>query len=146
MIGEDGENLGMLDTKEAISIAQEKDLDLVLINPQAKPPIAKIIEWSKFKYDFSKKKKKNKSTSDLSEIRVKPFIDVGDMDHKIRKVQELLGKGDKVKFTIQYKRGADERIMREVMDQIRLKVQEFAKIESDIKREGRNLAIYLVSK
>lgn len=141
-----GEKLGVLGKEEALSAAREAGLDLVLVNPQGNPPVAKIVDWSKMKYDLKKKAKKKTTSSDLSEIRVKPFIDVGDLGHKINKMQELLDKGNKVKFTIQYKRGADHRIMYELMDKVKEKVSEFAKTEGDTKREGRNLAIYLVSK
>ncbi len=141
-----GDNLGVLTKEDALRAARDAELDLVLVNPQGNPPVAKIVDWSKLKYDLKKKSKKKTTSSDLSEIRVKPFIDVGDLNHKIGKIQELLEKGNKVKFTIQFKRGADNRIMYELMDKVKEQVSEFAKFEGDTKREGRNLAIYLVSK
>ena len=134
-----------MDTEQAVRLARSRDMDLVLVNPQGKPPVAKIIEWSKFKYEQSKKKKKSKS-SDLSEIRIKPFIDVGDLAHKLKKVQELLGKGNKVKFTIQYKRGAEPKVMQGVMNSVLATVEEYADVDGFIRKEGRNLAVYLVSK
>lgn len=117
----------------------------MLVNPTAKPPVAKIVDWSKFKYDLKKKAKKTKTSSDLSEIRVKPFIDVGDLDHKLNKIEELINKGDKVKFTIQYKRGAETKMMYDLMNGVIERTSEYAKTEGNIKREGRNLAVYLVS-
>jgi translation initiation factor IF-3 len=146
VVDANGDNLGVLDTPKALEIARAQELDLVLVNPQVDPPVARIIEWSKFKYEQSKKQKKNKKSSDLSEVQVKPFIDSGDLEHKLRKVRELLAKGNKVKFKIKYKRPADPTIMFKLMQSAQAKLEEFAKIESEIKREGRDLAIFLVSK
>src|SRR5690606_35462004 len=135
VIDDAGENLGILDTNKAISIAKDRELDLVLVNPNGKPPVAKITDWSKMKYDLSKKQNKSKK-SGQSEIRVKPFIDTGDLNHKLKKIRELLDDGDKVKFTIQYKRGATNEVMYDLMNKVKAELEEDANFESGIKREG----------
>lgn len=141
--------MGVISKQEALNIAQEKGLDLVLINPQIEPPVAKIIAWSKFKYDLSKKRKSNKAKrSEIKGMWVKPFIEEGDLVHKISRVEEFISKGNKVKLEIRQAKGkrADREKIKELADRIITMVENFAELEGEIKREGRNTAIFLKPK
>ena len=106
VIGSDGNNLGILNTNEAISIAKEQGLDLIEIAPNAKPPVCKIIDMGKFKYDAQKKanvaKKKQKIVL-LKEIKMRPVTETHDYEFKVKNAKKFIGKGDKVKFTIRFK-------------------------------------------
>ena len=106
VIGSDGENIGIINTNEAISMAKEQGLDLIEIAPNAKPPVCKIIDMGKFKYDAQKKanvaKKKQKIVL-LKEIKMRPVTETHDYDFKVKNAKKFIGKGDKVKFTIRFK-------------------------------------------
>ena len=106
VIGSDGDNIGILNTNEAISMAKEQGLDLIEIAPKAKPPVCKIIDMGKFKYDAQKKanvaKKKQKIVL-LKEIKMRPVTETHDYDFKVKNAKKFIGKGDKVKFTIRLK-------------------------------------------
>lgn len=145
VITEDGDNLGVLSREDALSAARDRELDLILVNPNIEPPLAKIISWSKFKYEQSKKQKVNKS-SDTKEMWFKPFMESGDIAYRVKRIQEFLEKGDKVKATVRYKRGADRQKMQDAMDKIIAATTEFAKSEGDIKGQGRDLSVTLVAK
>lgn len=149
VITDDGDNLGVISRDVALEEARKRDLDLVLINPQAKPPVAKIVSWSKFKYDLSKKKKSQKSkTSSTKGMWIKPFIEEGDLNHKLGRVEDFLSKGDKVKLEIRPARGryADRERMQSVADNIIERMSEFGELEGPPKREGRNLSLYIKPK
>ena len=106
VISSDGKNLGVLQTKEAIQIAKGEELDLVEISPNAKPPVCKIIDIGKYKYDLQKKAnkaKKKQKVAELKEIKLRPVTDVHDYNFKIKNAQKFLTKGDKVKFTVRFK-------------------------------------------
>ena len=106
VIGSDGDNIGILNTNEAISMAKGQGLDLIEISPNAKPPVCKIIDMGKFKYDAQKKanvaKKKQKIIL-LKEIKMRPVTETHDYDFKVKNAKKFIGKGDKVKFTIRFK-------------------------------------------
>ena len=106
VISSDGKNLGTLRTQEAINIAKQKGLDLIEISPNANPPVCKIIDIGKYKYDLQKKankaKKKQKIIS-LKEIKLRPVTEIHDYNFKIKNAQRFLEKGDKVKFTVRFK-------------------------------------------
>ena len=106
VIGSDGENIGIINTNEAISMAKEQGLDLIEIAPNAKPPVCKIIDMGKFKYDAQKKanvaKKKQKIVL-LKEIKMRQVTETHDYDFKVKNAKKFIGKGDKVKFTIDRK-------------------------------------------
>jgi len=144
-IGADGENLGVLSNASALKMAKELDLDLVLINPKSDPPTAKIVSWSKFKYDLSKKKKGAKA-ADQKEMWFKPNIDIGDLMHKVKKVEDFLGKGHKVKISLRSKRGATRDKMQSTMKQIVEALSEVSEPESPPKFEGRNMGVILKAK
>ena len=106
VISNDGKNLGTLSTQEAINIAKQKGLDLIEISPNANPPVCKIIDIGKYKYDLQKKAnkaKKKQKIINLKEIKLRPVTDIHDYNFKIKNAKKFLAKGDKVKFTVQFK-------------------------------------------
>ena len=106
VIGSDGKNLGTLATQEAINIAREEGLDLIEISPNANPPVCKIIDIGKYKYDLQKKAnkaKKKQKIINLKEIKLRPVTETHDYNFKIKNAQKFLSKGDKVKFTVQFR-------------------------------------------
>ena len=148
VIGSDGENLGILNTNEAISIAKEKGLDLIEISPNAKPPVCKIIDMGKFKYDAQKKanvaKKKQKIVL-LKEIKMRPVTETHDYDFKVKNAKKFIGKGDKVKFTIRFK-GRElqhSHLGRELMDKIKVDMQDIGKVELHPKFDGKQMIMVI---
>ena len=106
VISSDGKNLGTLNTQEAINLAKQEGLDLIEISPNASPPVCKIIDIGKYKYDLQKKAnkaKKKQKKIELKEIKLRPVTEVHDYTFKIKNAQKFLSKGDKVKFTIKFK-------------------------------------------
>ena len=106
VISSDGKNLGTLNTQEAINIAKQEGLDLIEISPNANPPVCKIIDIGKYKYDLQKKAnkaKKKQKIINLKEIKLRPVTEIHDYNFKIKNAQKFLSKGDKVKFTVQFK-------------------------------------------
>jgi translation initiation factor IF-3 len=148
VIGSDGNNLGILNTNEAISMAKEQGLDLIEISPNAKPPVCKIIDMGKFKYDAQKKanvaKKKQKIVL-LKEIKMRPVTETHDYDFKVKNAKKFIGKGDKVKFTIRFK-GRElqhSHLGRELMDKIKVDMQEIGKIELHPKFDGKQMIMVI---
>ena len=134
VIGSDGNNLGILNTNEAISMAKEQGLDLIEISPNAKPPVCKIIDMGKFKYDAQKKanvaKKKQKIVA-LKEIKMRPVTETHDYEFKVKNAKKFIEKGDKVKFTIRFK-GRElqhSHLGKELMDKIKVDMQDIGKVE-----------------
>ena len=106
VIGSDGKNLGTLTTQEAINMAKHEGLDLIEISPNANPPVCKIIDIGKYKYDLQKKAnkaKKKQKIINLKEIKLRPVTEIHDYNFKIKNAQKFLTKGDKVKFTVQFR-------------------------------------------
>ena len=148
VIGSDGDNLGILNTNEAISIAKEQGLDLIEIAPNAKPPVCKIIDMGKFKYDAQKKanvaKKKQKIVL-LKEIKMRPVTETHDYDFKVKNAKKFIGKGDKVKFTIRFK-GRElqhSHLGRELMDKIKVDMQDIGKVELHPKFDGKQMIMVI---
>ena len=148
VIGSDGENLGILNTNEAISIAKDQGLDLIEISPNAKPPVCKIIDIGKFKYDAQKKaniaKKKQKIVA-LKEIKMRPVTETHDYDFKVKNAKKFIGKGDKVKFTIRFK-GRElqhSHLGRELMDKIKSDMQDIGKVELHPKFDGKQMIMVI---
>ena len=148
VIGSDGGNLGILNTNEAISIAKEQGLDLIEISPSAKPPVCKIIDMGKFKYDAQKKanvaKKKQKIVL-LKEIKMRPVTETHDYDFKVKNAKKFLGKGDKVKFTIRFK-GRElqhSHLGRELMDKIKVDMKDIGKVELHPKFDGKQMIMVI---
>ena len=148
VIGSDGDNIGILNTNEAISIAKEQGLDLIEIAPNAKPPVCKIIDMGKFKYDAQKKanvaKKKQKIVL-LKEIKMRPVTETHDYDFKVKNAKKFIGKGDKVKFTIRFK-GRElqhSHLGRELMDKIKVDMQDIGKVELHPKFDGKQMIMVI---
>lgn len=146
VIDENGENLGVLDKVNAIAIAKEKELDLVLVSPNAEVPVGRIVDWSKFKYEKSKKLRKNKGkTLETKEWWFKPNINERDIDLKLDKVKKFLAKGGNAKLTVRYSRRMPFEMMQSTFETIERKFQDFAKPVGERNKEGRNLSIIIKS-
>ena len=148
VIGSDGENIGIINTNEAISMAKEQGLDLIEIAPNAKPPVCKIIDMGKFIYDAQKKanvaKKKQKIVL-LKEIKMRPVTETHDYDFKVKNAKKFIGKGDKVKFTIRFK-GRElqhSHLGRELMDKIKADMQDIGKVELHPKFDGKQMIMVI---
>ena len=148
VIGSDGENIGIINTNEAISMAKEQGLDLIEIAPNAKPPVCKIIDMGKFKYDAQKKanvaKKKQKIVL-LKEIKMRPVTETHDYDFKVKNAKKFIGKGDKVKFTIrlQGRELLHSHLGRELMDKIKADMQDIGKVELHPKFDGKQMIMVI---
>ena len=148
VIGSDGNNLGTLPLKKAIEKAKEEGLDLIEISPNANPPVCKIMDMGKFKYDAQKKanvaKKKQKIVL-LKEIKMRPVTETHDYEFKVKNAKKFIGKGDKVKFTIRFK-GRElqhSHLGRELMDKIKADMQEVGKVELHPKFDGKQMIMVI---
>lgn len=142
MIDEEGTQLGELSRVEALRIAEEKGLDLVEVSPNTNPPVAKILSWSKFKYQLDKKKKETKNkTIDQKEMWFKAFIGDGDLDHKIKKVLQFLSKKHPVKLTIKAKGRTNRNDMQVLLKKILAKLDGLIEYDNTSKFYGRNLSL-----
>jgi len=148
VIGSDGNNLGILNTNEAISMAKEQGLDLIEIAPNAKPPVCKIIDMGKFKYDAQKKanvaRKKQKVVL-VKEIKMRPVTETHDYEFKVKNAKKFIGKGDKVKFTIRFK-GRElqhSHLGKELMNKIKIDMQDVGKVELDSKFDGKQMIMVI---
>ena len=144
VISNDGKNLGTLSTQEAINIAKQKGLDLIEISPNANPPVCKIIDIGKYKYDLQKKAnkaKKKQKIINLKEIKLRPGTEIHDYNFKIKNAQKFLSKGDKVKFTVQFKGREMQHthLGRELMQRIINDTNVLGKVEVQPKFEGRQI-------
>jgi len=144
VIGSDGKNLGTLNTQEAIKIAKQEGLDLIEVSPNADPPICKIIDIGKYKYNLQKKAskaKKKQKTINLKEIKLRPVTEIHDYNFKIKNAQKFLEKGDKVKFTVKF-RGREMQhthLGNKLMDRIINDTATLGKVEVGPKFEGRQI-------
>ena len=144
VISSDGKNLGTLDTNKAINIARQEGLDLIEISPNANPPVCKIIDVGKYKYDLQKKAnkaKKKQKIVNLKEIKLRPVTEIHDYNFKIKNAQKFLTKGDKVKFTVQF-RGREMQhthLGYELMQRIINDIAKLGKVEVQPKFEGRQI-------
>lgn len=151
LIDADGNQLGIMSSREALEIAKEADLDLVKIAPGAKPPVCKIIDYGKYRYEQSRKEKqakKNQKMVEIKEIRMSPNIDTNDLNTKINAAKKFLAKGNKVKVTLRF-RGremAHVNNSRHILDDIAEALSEYAVVEKQPKLEGRNMSMMLSEK
>ena len=151
LIGEDGEQLGVVSSKEALRMAEEAGLDLVKIAPTAKPPVCKIVDYGKFKYEQTRKEKeakKKQKTIEIKEIRLSPNIDTNDLNTKINAAKKFLAKGDKVKVTLRF-RGREMAHMansKHIVDDFAESLAEVAVVEKAPKVEGRSMTMFLAEK
>jgi len=148
VISNDGKNLGTLSTQEAINIAKQKGLDLIEISPNANPPICKIIDIGKYKYDLQKKAskaKKKQKIINLKEIKLRPVTEIHDYNFKIKNAQKFLEKGDKVKFTVRFKGREMQHthLGKELMQRIINDTASLGKIEVNPKLEGRQIVMII---
>ena len=148
VIASSGENLGILNTNEAISMAKEEGLDLIEIAPNAKPPVCKIIDIGKYKYDAQKKAnqaKKKQKKIEVKEIKLRPVTETHDYQFKIKNAQKFISKGDKVKFTIRFK-GRElqhSHLGQELMEKIKVDMQEVGKVELDPRFDGKQIIMVI---
>ncbi len=148
VIASNGENLGVLNTNEAIAMAKEEGLDLIEIAPNAKPPVCKIIDMGKYKYDAQKKAnkaKKKQKRIELKEIKLRPVTEIHDYNFKIKNAQKFISKGDKVKFTIRFK-GRElqhSHLGNELMNKIKEDMQDIGKVEQDPKFDGKQMIMVI---
>ena len=146
VIGSDGKNLGTLNTQEAITIAKQEGLDLIEISPNASPPVCKIIDIGKYKYDLQKKAnkaKKKQKIVNLKEIKLRPVTEIHDYNFKIKNAQKFLEKGDKVKFTVKFRGREMQHINlgNELMKRIVIDTAKLGKVEVNPKLEGRQMVM-----
>ena len=150
-IDPDGEQLGVLDTFDAIRKAEDFGLDLVEVQPNADPPVCKILDYGKFKYEAQKRAneaRKKQKIIEVKEIKLRPNIDEHDYQVKMRNVQKFLSAGDKVKVTLRF-RGremAHQELGASVLTRVREETDEFAKVEAMPKMEGRQMIMLLAPK
>ncbi len=151
LIGEDGEQLGIMSSRDALKLAREAQLDLVKIAPTAKPPVCKIIDYGKYKYEQVRKEKEAKKKQkivEVKEVRLSPNIDVNDLNTKTSAARKFLEKGNKVKVTLRF-RGREMAHMqasRHILEEFAESVADIAGVDKPIKQEGRSLTIFLSGK
>ena len=144
LIGENGEQLGIMSVREAMKLAEEAELDLVKIAPTAKPPVCKIIDYGKYRYELARKEK----VVELKEIRLSPNIDSNDLNTKMNAAKKFLSKGDKVKITLRF-RGREMAHMnasKHILDDFAESLAEVAVVEKAPKVEGRSISMVLAEK
>ncbi|RSV33756.1 translation initiation factor IF-3 [Sphingomonas sp. ABOLD] len=151
VIDQDGENLGVMYTREAMAQAAEVGLDLVEVSPNADPPVAKFLDVGKFKYEAQKKAnlaRKTQKTQEIKEIKMRPNIDDHDYDVKMRNVLKFIGEGDKVKITLRF-RGRElshGQLGMQLLQRVQQDSAEVAKVESYPRMEGRQMLMVLSPK
>ncbi|SHF08666.1 translation initiation factor IF-3 [Atopostipes suicloacalis DSM 15692] len=151
LIGKDGEQVGVISRDEALRIAEQENLDLVLVSPNAKPPVARVIDYGKYRYEQQKREKeqrKNQKTVNVKEIRLSPTIDDHDFETKMRQGRGFVEKGDKVKVSIRFRGRAitHKDIGREVLERFAEGMNDVAQVESKTQMEGRNMFMMLAPK
>lgn len=150
LIGPEGEQIGVVSIDEAMSQAENAGLDLVEISPQAEPPVCKVMDYGKFKYEQQKKAneaRKKQKTIDVKEVKLRPTIEMHDYNVKLKNAIRFLEKGDKVKVTLRF-RGremAHQDLAKEVVERFRNDVGDLAKVELEPKMEGRQMIMVLSS-
>ena len=148
VISSDGQNLGILNTQEAITIARNEGLDLIEIAQNAKPPVCKIMDMGKYKYDAQKKAnkaKKKQKKIEIKEIKLRPVTEIHDYTFKIKNAQKFLSKGDKVKFTIKFK-GRElqhSNLGDELMQKIKTDMEKLGKVELQPKFDGKQMIMII---
>ena len=151
LIGAEGENHGVVTVDEAMVIARNSGLDLVEISPNAEPPVCKVLDFGKFKYEAQKKAnlaRKKQKTQEVKEIKMRPGIDTHDYNTKLKKVHQFIDNGDKVKMTIRF-RGremAHQELGMDVLNRVAEEMKETVKIEARPKMEGRQMIMVMSPK
>ncbi len=151
MIGANGDQLGIMSSADALALAEEKELDLVKIAPNAVPPVCKIMDYGKFRFEQLKKEKeakKNQRVVEVKEIRMSPSIDTNDLNTKIKNAMKFLNDGNRVKVTVRF-RGremAHTSLGEVLLKQFGESCAEVATVEKGAKLEGRNMSMFLSPK
>ena len=151
LIGADGEQLGIMSARESYKLAQEAELDLVKIAPGAKPPVCKIIDYGKYRYELARKEKearKKQKTVELKEVRLSPNIDTNDLNTKMNAARKFISKGNKVKVTLRF-RGremAHVQASKHILDDFAEALADIAVVEKAPKLEGRSMGMVLAEK
>ena len=151
MIGAEGDQLGIMTSAAALALAEEKNLDLVKIAPNAVPPVCKIMDYGKFRFEQLKKEKearKKQKVVEIKEIRLSPNIDSNDLNTKMNAAKKFLSKGDKVKITLRF-RGREMAHMnasKHILDDFADMLKDVAQVEKPAKLEGRNMSMVLTVK
>ena len=148
VIGSDGKNLGAMPLNKAIELAKQERLDLIEISPNANPPVCKIMDMGKYKYDLQKKAnlaKKKQKTVLLKEIKLRPGTEIHDYNFKIKNARRFITKGDKVKFTVKFKGREMQhtQLGKDLMTRIIEETKDVAKVESQPKFEGRQMVMII---
>ena len=151
VIAENGDQLGVMPVKEAMKLAQEAELDLVKIAPNAQPPVCKIIDYGKYRYELARKEKeakKKQKTVEVKEVRISPNIDTNDLNTKVNNAKKFIAKGNKVKVTLRF-RGREMAHMQQskhILDDFAEMLAEVAVVEKPAKLEGRSMSMVLTEK
>ena len=151
LIGENGEQLGIMSSKEAQKLAREAELDLVKIAPMAKPPVCKIIDYGKYRYEQARKEKeakKKQKVIEIKEVRLSPNIEENDLNTKVSAARKFIQKGNKVKITLRF-RGREMSHMnnsRHILEECAEKLSDIAVVDKPSKVEGRSLVMFLSEK
>ena len=151
LIGEDGEQLGVMPARDALQMAKDAELDLVKIAPTAKPPVCKIIDYGKYRYELARKEKeakKKQKTVEVKEVRLSPNIDTNDLNTKVNNAKKFIGKGNKVKVTLRF-RGremAHVQSSKHILDDFAALLEDVAVVEKPAKMEGRSMSMVLTEK
>ncbi|GEK91434.1 translation initiation factor IF-3 [Alkalibacterium kapii] len=151
MIGKDGEQIGVISRNKALKLAEDSSLDLVLVSPNAKPPVARIMDYGKYRYEQQKKERearKNQKVINVKEIRLSPTIDDHDFNTKLRNARKFLEKGDKVKVSIRFRGRAitHKEIGRDVLERMAEETSDVSQVESKAKMDGRSMFLMLAPK
>ena len=151
LIDQDGEQLGVKSKAEALKIADQANLDVVLVAPNAKPPVARIMDYGKFRFEQQKKERearKKQKVINVKEVRLSPTIDLNDFNTKLRNARKFLEKGDKVKASIRFKGRAitHKEIGQKVLDRLAEETKDIASVEQQAKMDGRSMFLVLAPK
>ncbi|GBG95635.1 translation initiation factor IF-3 [Ligilactobacillus salitolerans] len=148
MIGGDGSQLGVKSKQDALALAEQANLDLVLVAPKAKPPVAKIMDYGKYRFELQKKQRearKKQKIVNVKEVRLSPTIDTNDFNTKVKNARKFLSKGDKVKVSIRFRGRAitHKDIGRDVLNKFATETEDVASVESKPKMDGRSMFLML---
>lgn len=151
LISDNGDQLGVKTKQEALKMAEDANLDLVLVAPKAKPPVAKIMDYSKYRFELQKKQRearKKQKVVNIKEVRLSPTIDTNDFNTKMKNARKFLSKGDKVKVSIRFKGRAitHKDIGRDVLNRFAEATEDVATVESKAKMDGRSMFLMLAPK
>lgn len=151
VLGENGEQLGIMSSQEALAMAREADLDLIKIAPKATPPVVRIVDYGKYRYEQLRKEKeakKKQHTTEVKEIRLSPNIDANDLNTKANQARKFVTKGDKVKVSLRFRGREMAHVQsgKEIIDDFCAKLEDCASVDKPAKMEGRSMVVILCKK